>query len=159
LPNEGKSAHFFPTLAEGGSMSIVRWNPMLTNALNRWPDIWDDDSFSALTNGNSNNLDVYETDNEVIVSANVAGVPEKNIDITFEKGVLWIKAEKAEEQKDAKKKHYARSSWNYSYKISVPGILDHTAEPKAEIKDGIITITFKKAEESKPRKLLVKKAA
>lgn len=137
-------------------MPIMRWNPSVSSLLQRWPDIWDEDSFSDLTAA-SHNLDVYETDNEVVVKANVAGVPDKDIDITFEKGVLWIKANKVEEKEDPKKKHYAKSSWNYSYKIAVPGLIDTQSEPSAIIKDGVITITFKKAEASKPKKLTVQK--
>ena len=137
----------------------MRWNPILPSMLNRWPDIWDDENVGGLTAA-SNNLDVYETENEVVVKANVAGIPEKDIDVTFEKGVLWIKAEKieTENEEEAKKKHYSRSSWNYSYKVAVPGMLDYNTEPSAKIQDGVVTITFKKAEASKPKKLTVQKA-
>jgi HSP20 family protein len=141
---------------KGVFMSIVRWSP-LTSMLDRWPDVWDDDSLGSLMSGASRNLDVYETDNEVVVRANVAGVNEKDIDITFEKGNLWIKAEKSEEEKDDKKKHYSKSSWNYSYKVAVPGILDWNSEPEVTLKDGVVTLKFKKAEASKPKKLNVKK--
>lgn len=124
--------------------------------LNRWPDIWDEDMAPMTA---SNNLDLFETENEVVVRANVAGVPEENLDMTYEKGVLWIKAEKTEEKDDNKAKHYSRSSWSYSYKVAVPGMLDHTSEPEVTLKDGVVTVRFKKAEASKPKKLSVKKAA
>lgn len=137
-------------------MSIVRWNPVLSSMLNRWPDIWDEDMAPMTA---SNNLDLFETENEVVVRANVAGVPEENLDMTYEKGVLWIKAEKIEEKDDNKTKHYSRSSWSYSYKVAVPGMLDHTSEPEVTLKDGVVTVRFKKAEASKPKKLSVKKAA
>lgn len=137
-------------------MSIIRWSPM-TSLLSRWPDVWDDDMLSPMSTG-SNSLDVYETENEVIVKANVAGVPEDKIDITFEKGILTIAAEMQEEQQDEGRKHYAKSSWKYSYRVAVPGMLDHTVEPKAEAKDGVITITFKKAEAAKAKKLTVQRA-
>lgn len=140
-------------------MSIIRWNPTLSSMLNRWPDMWDEDILPALASSAHNNLDVYETENEVVVRANVAGIAEKDLDITFEKGVLWIKGEKQAEEQDDQKKHYSRSSWNYSYKVAVPGLLDMSIEPDVSLKDGVITVTFKKAEESKPRKLSVKRAA
>lgn len=132
-------------------MSIVRFP--VVSSLSRWPSIWDDDDFS-LTSA-SNNLDVYETNNEVVVKANVAGVDAKQIDVTFEKGILWINAEKEEESGDEQKKHYSKSSWNYSYKVAVPGTIDFNQEPKAEIDNGVITITFIKAEASKPKKLTI----
>lgn len=137
-------------------MSIVRWNPLVSRALSQWPDLWDDD-FMNLSTQMSNNLDVYETENEVVVRANVAGVPEKDIDITYEKGVLWIKAERIEESQDDKKKHYSSSNWKYSYKVAVPGMLDFNSEPLVGLEDGMLSIKFKKAEASKPKKLSVSK--
>lgn len=134
-------------------MNLIRWSPF---NLTRWPSIWEDEDFSDLTTRASDNLDVYETDEEVVVKANVAGVPSKDVDVTYEKGVLWIKAEVQKEADDEDKKHYARSSWTYSYKVAVPGMIDQSAEPKAEVDNGVLTVTFKKSEASKPRKLEVK---
>jgi len=137
-------------------MSIIRWQPF-ANTLANWPNIWDEEDLSSLTAGN-NNLDVYETNDEVVVKANVAGVPAETVEVMFENGVLRIKAEKAEEVEDKKKQHYSKSSWSYSYRVAIPGVsmLDHTVEPEAVVKDGVVTITFKKAEASKPKKLQIK---
>lgn len=130
----------------------------MLSSLNRWPSIWDDEDLGSILSSASNNLDVYETDNEVVVKANVAGVSADKIDVMFEKGVLTITANATDESSDEKKKHYSKSSWQYSYRVAVPGMLDHTVEPSAEVKDGVITLTFKKAEASKPKKLSVKSA-
>lgn len=135
-------------------MSIVRWNPTLT-ALNRWPSFFDEEDLLPL-NQTGSNLDLYETEDEVVVKANIAGVPADKLDITFEKGVLWIKATAEEEKQDSAKKHYSKASWNYSYRIAVPGDIDHQAEPDAEVDNGVLTVSFKKAEASKPKKLSVK---
>ncbi|HEX7017858.1 MAG TPA: Hsp20 family protein [Patescibacteria group bacterium] len=140
-------------------MAIVRWTPM-SSMLNRWPSIWEDDDFAGLSSmSGNNNLDVYETEDEVVVKANVAGIPADKVDITFEKGVLWISADKQEETEDKNKKHYSKSSWSYSYKVAVPGMIDFNTEPDAEVDEGVVTVTFKKAEASKPRKLQVKAKA
>ncbi len=138
-------------------MSLIRWNPLIARSLSQWPDLWDEDIMNSLSSPASSNLDVYETDNEVVVRANVAGVTDKDIDITFEKGVLWIKADRTEEDEHSKKqkKHYSKSSWSYSYKIAVPGMLDYNQEPEVSLQSGMLSITFKKAEASKPKKLSV----
>lgn len=138
--------------------SITRLSP-LSRVLSRWPDTWDEDLAELASFSRHNDLDVYETEDEVVVKANVAGVPAEAVDITFEKGVLWIQAEKEEEKGDDSKKHYSKSSWNYSYKVGVPGMLDLNQEPTAEVDHGVVTVTFKKAEASKPRKLTVKAKA
>jgi HSP20 family protein len=126
--------------------------------LGRWPSIWDEDDFPSMPS-TANNLDVYETKDEVVIKENVAGVPADKVDITFEKGVLWIQATAQTKEEDEKTKHYSRSSWEYSYKVAVPGEIDHQTEPQAEVDDGVVTITFKKAEASKPKKLSVKAKA
>ncbi len=136
-------------------MAIVPWNPAFGSML-RWPDIWDEDGMGSISTLGGNNLDLYETDNEVVLRASVAGVEEKDIDITFEKGVVWIKAQKEEIESDEKRKHYSKSSWNYSYKVAIPGLIDPNQEPDAVVKNGVLSITFKKAEASKPKKLSVK---
>ncbi|MDH5533438.1 MAG: Hsp20/alpha crystallin family protein [Candidatus Pacebacteria bacterium] len=135
-------------------MSLMKYNPLYSPLAN-WPDFWDDELMSPLTSAASN-LDVYETYDEVVVKANVAGVPSDKVDLTFEKGVLWIKAEAVEEKDDKEKKHYSKSSWNYSYKVAVPSVLDNNVEPDAMVKDGVLTVKFKKSEHTKPRKLNVR---
>ena len=137
-------------------MSITRWSP-LSRMLSQWPDTWDEDLFSSSMISGNNSLDVYETNEEVVIKANVAGVNESEVDLTFEKGVLWIKAQRTQEEEASDKKHYSKSSWSYSYKVAVPGTIDYGQEPSAEIEDGVVTVTFKKSESSKPKKLTVTK--
>jgi HSP20 family protein len=134
-------------------MDLVPFRPFRT--LDRWPDIWEDQDLGLISSG-GNNLELYETDEEVVVKANVAGVKPDDVDLTFEEGVLWIKAQREEEESDEDKKHYSKSSWRYSYKIAVPGRLDFSQEPEAEMEDGVLTVKFQKSEASKPRKLKVK---
>lgn len=131
-------------------MTIIRWDP--TRALLRWPSIWDDEDFVPSV---SDNLDVYETKDEVVVKAAVAGVDPEKVEVTFEKGILTIAgAEESEEKED--KKYYRKSSRSYSYRVGVPGNIDLSAEPEAKVVNGVITVSFKKAEEAKPKKISVK---
>lgn len=135
-------------------MSLLRLTPS-SRVLSRWPNFWDDEEILP-TSGSHTGLDVYETEDEVVVKANIAGVTKEEVDLTYEQGVLWIKAEKSSEEKTDDKQFYSKSSWSYSYKISVPGMLDHTHEPEATIDNGVLSVTFKKAEASKPKKLSIK---
>jgi HSP20 family protein len=135
-------------------MAIVRWDPF---KLMRWPDMWEEEDFMP-SGGVRDDLDVYETKDDVVVRAHVAGVPEDKVDITFEKGVLWIRAEAQEEEKEGKK-YYRRATRSYSYKVAVPGDIDMRKEPNAQIEDGLVTVTFKKAEQAKPKKIAVRRKA
>ena len=125
----------------------------LLPSLLRWPDIWEDE----LVGMNDGGLDVYETEDEVVVKASVAGVKPDKIEITFEKGVLTIAAQEEEEEKDKEKKYYRKASRAYSYRVAVPGNIDPKAEPEAEVENGVLVVRFKKAEEAKPKKIAIKK--
>lgn len=130
--------------------SLMQISPFFS----RWPSFWEDDDFSSLTKA-SNNLDVYATQNEVVVRANVAGVDADDIDLTFEKGVLYIQAERREEEGNEDAQHYSRSSWNYSYRVALPEMIDSNKDPEVTMKDGMLTVKFQKSEASKPKKLKV----
>lgn len=137
-------------------MAIVTYNPF---SLSRWPSVWDWDEEDTSVAPTSN-LDVYETDQEVIIQANVAGVSEKDIDLTFEKGVLWVRAltQKDGEDIDQGRKYYRKASRSYSYKVAVPGNVDLQKEPQAALDQGILTVTFHKTEVAKPKRIEVKKS-
>ncbi len=133
-------------------MSIVRYSP-LSAMLSRWPDIWDEDLFDGVSHSN---LNVYEAKNTVVVEANVAGVANEDVDITFEKGVLWIQAKKKQEEQDEERKYYSRSSFSYSYKVAVPGEIDLSQEPEVTVNSGVLRVEFRKSELAQPKKLKVK---
>lgn len=134
-------------------MAIIRWDPM--SAMLRWPNIWEDDDF-GLANTGSENLDVYETKDEVVIKANVAGIDPDKVEITFEKGILSISGSEEVEESEGKK-YYKKATRSYAYRVAVPGHLDLKTEPDAKVNHGIVSVTFKKAEEEKPKKIAVKK--
>ena len=134
-------------------MAIIRWDPM--SSLLRWPNVWEDEDWGVAAVG-GDNLDVYETKDDVVVKANVAGVDPDKVEITFEKGVLSIAAQEEVEEKEGKK-YYKKATRSYSYRVAVPGNIDLGAEPEAKVEHGLVSVTFKKAEEAKPKKIAIKK--
>jgi len=133
-------------------MAIIRWDPM--SSLLRWPNVWEDDDYGLANT--SENLDVYETKDEVVIKANVAGIDPEKVEITFEKGVLTLSGQEETEEKEGKK-YYKKATRSYSYRIAVPGHIDLSVEPEAKVTHGIVSVTFKKAEEEKPKKIAIKK--
>ena len=102
-------------------------------------------------------FDVSETENEIIVKAELPGMDVKDIDIALTDGLLTIKGERKLEKED-KKENYHRierqfgsfsRSLNLREKVKADGI-------EAAYKDGILTVALPKAEESKPKKIEVK---
>ena len=132
-------------------MAIVRYDPM--RMMLRFPNLWDDD-FATLPSA-KDNLDLYETSDEVVVKAAVPGVDSAKVDITFEKGIMTISAAEEEENTEGKR-FYQKSSRSYAYRVAIPGNLDLSAEPTATFMNGVVTVTFKKAEEAKPKKFAIK---
>jgi len=131
-------------------MNLVHWRPS-QSLLNTWPDFWDDDFFGQ--NIQAKQLNIYENEQDVVVEANVAGVKSDQIDLTFDQGVLWIRANAKEEKTEEKQQKFSRTSWSYSYKVAVPGRLDPRSEPRAELDNGVLKVSFKKEPVVKAKKL------
>lgn len=106
----------------------------------------------------SSGLTVSEDDAKVYVEASVPGIDPKDIEVTFDKGVLWVRGQVNEEEEDKKRKFYRKASRSFSYRTLVPSAVDEASEPEVISKDGVVTITFAKVAQSEPKKLPVKVA-
>ena len=102
-------------------------------------------------------LSVYEDENNVFVEAALPGLKAEEIEMTFEKGILWIKAEKKEEAEDKSKKFYRKATSTFSYRVAVPGDVDENREPEAVYSDGMLQVIFSKSKKHEPKKITIKK--
>ena len=102
-----------------------------------------------------NGLSVSEDDKNVYVEAAVPGVDPKEVDVTFDKETVTVRAEKKEEEKGKKFQRKATSSFYYRV---MPADVDPKATPTAVCKNGVMKITFTKALGAKPKKIAVKSA-
>lgn len=118
---------------------------------------WDDDDLLSYPS-QSSGVSVSEDESHVYVSAALPGVDEKDIDVTFDKGTLWIKGEVVETENDKKRKYYRHFSNSFAYQVAVPGDLDTQIEPEATYKNGVMTVKFAKSPQSQPKKIAVKSA-
>lgn len=116
--------------------------------------LMDDDSLS-FTSSAPNGLSLAEDDKHVYVEAAVPGVDAKDIDITFEKGVLRIVAESKVEEREGKK-YFRRATSSFSYQVVIPSEIDMNTEPEAEVKNGVMHISFTKSAKVQPKKIAVK---
>lgn len=139
-------------------MAIVKWNrygPSL------WPSFFDEDFFKAPSVVGDSGLDVYETDDAVVVEASVPGIPEDKVEVTVEGNVLTISAnyeQTEEEQKKKKAVYKCTRQTSFSYSTNLPRMV-RGEQAKAEVDNGVVRVTVPKAEEEKPKRIEVKKKA
>jgi len=105
-------------------------------------------------------VDIKETENELVVKADLPDVKLQDVDIRLENGTLTIKGErKFEDQKEKGGYHRVERSYgSFTRCFSLPDTVD-TEKVKAEYKDGVLTITLPKLEVAKPKSIKVQVAA
>ncbi len=134
---------------------LIPRNPWSFPSL-RWFD-WDEDEDYALTASIPSGISVSEDDKHVYIEAHLPGVKPEDVDITFDKGMLWVKGETKEEEENKEKKFYRKATSAFSYRVAVPGELDLNKDPEAKSSHGVMKITFTKHPKSMPKKISVKK--
>jgi HSP20 family protein len=101
-------------------------------------------------------VDIFETDNELVLKADVPDVDPKNVAIQLENGTLTLKGERRfEDQKNGKGFHrIERSYGSFTRAFGLPDTVDGE-KVKADYKNGVLTITLPKKEVAKPRTINV----
>lgn len=110
---------------------------------------------SALTSW-SPAVDIYETENELILKADVPDLNEKDLDVRVENNMLSLHGERKFDQ-TVKEDNYLRverSYGSFSRSFSLPNTVN-TEAIKAEYKNGVLTVQLPKRAESKPRQVKV----
>ncbi len=115
-------------------------------------ELWENEEVTS-----PSNLSISEDEKNVYVEAALAGVSPEHVEITFDKGILWIKAERKEEREEKEKKYYRKATRSYSYRVAVPGNIDESKEPEATFKEGIMTVKFPKTAQAQPKKIQIKR--
>jgi HSP20 family protein len=101
-------------------------------------------------------IDVSETDKEVVVSAELPGVEEKDIEVTMSGDRLTIKGEKKsehEEQQDQNGRvvhRMERSYGSFQRTMTMPYAVD-PGQVSADFKDGVLKVRLPKPEDAQRR--------
>ena len=101
-------------------------------------------------------VDIYETEHELVVKADLPDVDAKDLDVRVENNILTIRGERKFEKK-VEDKDYLRVERAYgSFARSFSLASSVNAEAiKADYKDGVLTLTIPKREEAKPKQIKV----
>ena len=103
-------------------------------------------------------VDIFETDNEITVLADIPGVKSDDLDIDLRDNILSLggtveSLETKEEQKVLTEFEIGK----YWRQFTISNIIDQS-KIDAELKDGVLRLTLPKAEKALPRKIQVKAA-
>ena len=126
-------------------MALIRWDPF--RELDTMKESW------------SPSVDIFETENEIVIKAELPGMASKDIDIKLENNVLVLRGERHFE-KEAKNENYhrvERSYGNFSRSFALPAFVDEL-KVRAEYKDGLLKIMLPKKELAKAKEIKIQAA-
>jgi HSP20 family protein len=145
-------------------MAIVRWEPFRDlMATQREFDRFFKEAFNPyFSEGGLSTrtwappVDIYETENDIVLKAELPGVDPKDVEVRVEDSTLYLKGER-KFQKEVKDENYhrvERSYGSFARSFSLPNSIN-AEKVKAEYKDGLLTLTLPKREEAKPRTIKI----
>lgn len=101
-------------------------------------------------------VDIFETEKQVTVTAEMPGVSGEGVDISLEDDVLTIRGSKQpEEQTDARILLQEYETGHYLRRFTVSEAIDQE-KIEASMNDGLLTIVLPKTTPAQPRKIEVK---
>ena len=98
-------------------------------------------------------VDIYESDNDLVLTADVPGTAKGGVDLKLEDGVLQVTAHRTTTVKDPVYSELRNSSYYRAFSLSDE--IDSEGI-SAELKDGVLTVTLPKSAKAKPRTIEVK---
>jgi len=99
-------------------------------------------------------VNILETEEALILAADMPGATKENLEVNFEKGILTISAPVSHTmpgQADYTEFELA----NYYRQFTIPESLSHE-KARADFKNGILTLRVPKAESAKPKRIDVR---
>ena len=101
-------------------------------------------------------VDVHETKNELVVSAELPGLNEKDIHVAITGDLLTIQGERRGSDEVEDLNHYRRERWygKFERTLALPMPVE-TGQVKATYRDGVLTIKLPKVEEVKPKEIKI----
>jgi HSP20 family protein len=103
--------------------------------------------------------DMYETKNQFVVSTELPGLSEKDIQLSLADDVLTIQGERQWTDDAQEASRHRRERWfgKFERSFSLPAPVD-AGQVKATYRDGVLTVNLPKAEENKPKEIKIEAA-
>jgi|SRR5579871_2996716 len=143
-------------------MPLVKYNPFLdTEEFPTGLRIFQDTVNRLLSDQSASRpwapaVDILETENELVLKADIPGVDFKDIDIQLENGTLTLKGERKFEKQENNKGYHRleRSYGSFVRYFTVPETVN-AENVHAAFTNGVLTVTLPKKEIAKPRSIKV----
>lgn len=139
-------------------MTLVRYNRPNGNLMSRnFSDIMDE-FFNDVVRTNRDSfvpgIDISETDNQFLISAELPGMKKEDIDISVDNGRLSISGErKFEKEEEGKTFHRVETRYgSFNRSFQLPDNVD-AESVKATYENGILNISIEKAEDKVKKKI------
>lgn len=102
-------------------------------------------------------IDAYQTDDDVILKAPIAGVSADDLEISITDEVVNIKGERRESSEIKKENYFCQECYwgSFSRSYVLPTVVD-SEKAQASLKNGILTIIIPKQEKTKTRLVKIK---
>jgi HSP20 family protein len=102
-------------------------------------------------------VEMTETDDTVVIRAELPGMEPKDIDLSISGDVLTLKGERKEEKEEKEKESYYKEVryGSFSRTIRLPESVD-TEKVKTDYEKGVLKVTLEKKPETKAKKIEVK---
>jgi len=141
-------------------MAILKWDPFkdLQAIQDKIDRIFEESlrGRDIVSGGWTPAVDIYETDDAIVLEAELPGMNEKDIEVKVEDNVLSIKGERKFEQERKEENYYRMERYygTFQRSFTLPSNID-TDKIKAEYKKGILKIEMPKKEQAKPKQIKV----
>ncbi len=144
-------------------MSMTRWEPFRgLNTLQEQVNRLFEDSFARSRSTQAElaswapAVDIYETENEVVVKADLPDVQEKDIDVRVENSTLTIRGERKfnNEVHEENYLRVERAYGTFTRSFSLPNTVNAEAI-HAEYRNGVLSVRMPKREETKPKQIKI----
>jgi HSP20 family protein len=100
-------------------------------------------------------VDILETENELVVKADLPEVRLEDIDVRVENQILTIKGERSLEGDSDRRYHRRERSYGaFTRSCTVPNSID-TERVSADYKNGVLTVNLPKKEAAKPKQVKI----
>jgi HSP20 family protein len=144
-------------------MALVRWEPFrelaaLQNEMGRWMNQLGGPTPGG--NGQSSTwlpaVDVWESENELVLSFDLPGIPEDQISVELDDNVLTVSGqrERTQEQSGDRFYRYERRFGTFSRSVTLPTGVNED-QINADYRDGVLEVRVPKPEEQKPKRIQV----